>query len=728
VELRDPFDLAGVTIDGKYRIASVVGEGGFGVVYRGVHKGFGELIAVKCLRVPRDLDETERNALLSQLQEEGRILHRLSKATSGIVQALDVGAFVSPRGAWIPYLVLEWLEGETLGDFVKRRAETGAARLGLTEAVRLLAPVARALAVAHGQKIAHRDVKPANVFLTAVGGRSTSKVLDFGIAKVLAAHGAYDTTATVPTAFTPRYGAPEQFSKERGATGPWTDVFALALMLVECASGKRALLGDDPTQLYIAAADTSRRPTLRARGLEVSDAVEAVVVQALEVDPKRRYPDAGAFWHALETAVETTTPDPAPHRGSVDDPVRASSPPVSAGGLGPTMPHERLGSDSGRPLGRAKSHDTMAETPLPERRGGSKATASSPPPSTRSRGGSGALIFALTIFAGGAAFAWYTLDQASSGSASGEPVDSSRPRAPQRASLVPSSATASASAAPSASMSAAPSASASAAPSALALDVGPPPPGMALVEAATFAFGSLGRVIPIDRPFWIDQREVTVGRYAECIAASACTEARTLQGFDEHRVALWGAKCNAERGDRALPQNCVTAEQADRFCAWRGARLPTDAEWELAARGPSGRRYVWGGGDLSCEHAHYDRGGACGLTDVEPQSTRVGQIEGDRTPEFVFDLAGNVAEWTASGGDQRVIRGAHFADDKAWLLATKRRRASGAIAHPTLGFRCAATVALPDAPPPPAGPVASDPGPGDPIPSFVESLVDPEPH
>jgi serine/threonine protein kinase len=728
VELRDPFDLAGVTIDGKYRIASVVGEGGFGVVYRGVHKGFGELIAVKCLRVPADLDEAERSSLLSQLQEEGRILHRLSKATSGIVQALDVGAFVSPRGAWIPYLVLEWLEGETLADFVKRRAESGAAALGLTEAARVLAPVARALAVAHGQKIAHRDVKPANVFLTTVGGRTTSKVLDFGIAKVLADHGAYDTTATVPTAFTPRYGAPEQFSKERGATGPWTDVFALALMLVECASGKRALLGDDPTQLYIAAADTSRRPTLRARGVDASDAVESVLRQALEVDPKRRYPDAGAFWRALEAAIEATTPDPAPHRGGVDDPVRASAPPLSAGVLGPTMPRERLGSDSGPSPGRGSSHDTMAETPLPDRRSGSKAPAASPPASTRARGGAGGLLFALAIFVGGAVFAWHTLDQASSGSASSEPVDSARPRAQQRASFVPSSATASASAAPSASASAAPSASASATPSALAIDVGPPPPGMALVEAATFAFGPLGRMISMNRPFWIDQREVTVGRYAECIAAGACTEARTLQGFDEHRVALWSAKCNTERGDRALPQNCVTAEQADRYCAWRGARLPTDVEWELAARGPAGRRYVWGSGEVSCEHAQYDRGGACGLPDAEPQSTRVGQIEGDRTPEFVFDLAGNVAEWTASGGDSRVIRGAHFADDKAWLLATRRRRASATIAHPTVGFRCAAPIASPDAPAPPVGPLSSDPGPGDPIPSFVESLVDPEPH
>src|SRR6187549_2981312 len=96
----DPFHLSGHTIEGKYRIASVVGDGGFGVVYRAVHKGFGELIAVKCLKMPGQLDEKQRDELLELLREEGRLLHRLSRLTSGIVQALDVGAFTTDKGAW----------------------------------------------------------------------------------------------------------------------------------------------------------------------------------------------------------------------------------------------------------------------------------------------------------------------------------------------------------------------------------------------------------------------------------------------------------------------------------------------------------------------------------------------------------------------------------------------------------------------------------------------------
>jgi eukaryotic-like serine/threonine-protein kinase len=300
----DPFGLCGQTIEGKYRVAAVIGDGGFGVV----HTGFDEPIAVKCLKMPTPLGAAEREALLETLRDEGRILHRLSRATSSIVQALDVGAFVTGAGAWVPYLVMEWLEGETLAQFLRRRSERGAPGMPVAEALGLLDPAARALAVAHTQKVAHRDVKPANLFLTDVAGTRTLKVLDFGIAKVLANHPTFTealaATRQGPSAFTPRYGAPEQFNKARGATGPWTDVFALALIFVELVTGKKALEGDDPTQLYIASADPSLRPTLRARGIDDAPAaVERVLDKALAIEPKHRYPSAGDFWYALVAAA-----------------------------------------------------------------------------------------------------------------------------------------------------------------------------------------------------------------------------------------------------------------------------------------------------------------------------------------------------------------------------------------------------------------------------------------
>ena len=304
---RDPFGLAGRLVAGKYRVTALVGEGGFGVVYRGVHEGFQAPVAIKCLKVPPHLDAEAEEALVSGLRREGRLLLQLSQKTSAIVQALDVGTFTARSGAEVPYLVLEWLEGRSLADECRRRRREGRPGMSLRAAIELLEPVARALAVAHAAKIAHRDIKPENLFLVPSDGSSTVKLLDFGIAKVLseATSPADATTSGLPPVFTPSYGAPEQFDKRRGATGPWTDVFALALVLVELVAGRRALEGEEFTDFLSASLDPRRRPTLRAAGVAATGEVEAVLERALHVEPAERYLDAGRFWDALNDAVST---------------------------------------------------------------------------------------------------------------------------------------------------------------------------------------------------------------------------------------------------------------------------------------------------------------------------------------------------------------------------------------------------------------------------------------
>jgi len=306
----DPFDWVGATLDGKYQVDAVVGRGGFGVVYRAHHLGFNEKVAVKCLRIPQTLtgaarDEFERNFLA-----EGRLLHQLSRSTAGIVQALDVGAVVSPNKIWTPFIVLEWLDGQSLDQNFAERRSAGLGGRSLKATVELLDSAARALALAHEQGIAHRDIKPANLFLAEVGGRMTLKVLDFGIAKVVTESEsftkAFEETGASLQAFTARYGAPEQFSRRYGATGPWSDVFSLALVLIEAIVGHSALEGVDTAQLFIAAADTTRRPTLRSHGLDPGDAVEAVLSRALAVDPKERYANASEFWDALQAAMSAS--------------------------------------------------------------------------------------------------------------------------------------------------------------------------------------------------------------------------------------------------------------------------------------------------------------------------------------------------------------------------------------------------------------------------------------
>jgi len=365
----DPFDWVGATLDGKYQVDAVVGRGGFGVVYRAHHLGFNEKVAVKCLRIPGTLTGAARDEFEQNFLAEGRLLHQLSKATAGIVQALDVGAVVSPNKIWTPFIVLEWLDGQSLEANFSERRKAGLGGRSVREAVTLLESAARALALAHEQGIAHRDIKPANLFLAEVGGRKTLKVLDFGIAKVVSESEsftkAFEQTGASLQAFTARYGSPEQFSRRYGSTGPWSDVFSLALVLIEAVVGHSALEGTDAAQLFIAAADTTRRPTLRTHGVDAGDAIEAVLAVALSVDPKERYPNAGQFWDALEAAVAESGLGAEVAAGPLSSgarPVFSSTSATRAEGAAPPPVSGRSSASSGLP---GSATELTASTPLP---------------------------------------------------------------------------------------------------------------------------------------------------------------------------------------------------------------------------------------------------------------------------------------------------------------------------------------------------------------------------
>jgi class 3 adenylate cyclase/tetratricopeptide (TPR) repeat protein len=306
----DVFGWVGNTIDGRYAVERVIGEGGQGLVYRARHLGFEVPIAVKCLKIPLELETQRRAALLESFRAEARLLHRLSRKTAGIVQALDIGAATAPSGGWCPYIVMEWLEGESLAQHIDRRvaAGWGAARLG--EAVQVLTPAAHALAIAHANGVSHLDVKPGNLFLCRDEHDISIKVLDFGIAKVLGGSASLTRALAHSGAslrlFTPAYAAPEQFNPRHGARGPWTDVFALALIVIELASGRSPLGTGDSNQLYVASADERHRPSLGVHGVSASHEVEQVILRAVAVEPERRFRHAGEMWTALEAAMGTT--------------------------------------------------------------------------------------------------------------------------------------------------------------------------------------------------------------------------------------------------------------------------------------------------------------------------------------------------------------------------------------------------------------------------------------
>ena len=304
----DPFGLSGQKLEGKYLVEQVVANGGFGVVYRGTHQSLQCPIAIKALIVPDALSLAERLQFVTQFTEEARLLANLKHAA--IVRALDSGCWRTPAGVEVPWMVLEWMAGETLAQHLKdRRGQGGASP---AEALALLRPVFEALESAHAQGVVHRDVKPANFMFSEPLSerRRTSRpparslrLLDFGIAKML------DLARTEPremgpttspiVAFSLPYAAPEQASGMQ--TSPRTDVHALGLILTEVLTDAAPYSGGDRLAVQ-AQVFSTERPTPRRAGVDVG-AWEAVIAKAVALEPSQRYADAGEFLEALEREV-----------------------------------------------------------------------------------------------------------------------------------------------------------------------------------------------------------------------------------------------------------------------------------------------------------------------------------------------------------------------------------------------------------------------------------------
>ncbi len=304
--LRDPFGLVGVTLDGMFRVDRVIGEGGFGIVYRGTRVDLDQPVAIKVLKVLDAFDPPVQAALLAKFKEEAHLLDLLSRESPRIVRSLGFRAAVTPSGMWAPYVALEWLEGMSLDEDLMQRRARGERGRTVWEAIELLQPLAEGLAVAHDRNIAHRDIKPGNVFLTPRG----LKILDFGIAKVMnegADANAPAATKSPFSAFTWMYGAPEQMDSTHGPTGLWTDVYSFAMILTEVLTDQPPLVSTDALAVMVEATHATARPTPRTRGATVSDEVERVCARALTLMPRDRYSNVREFWNAFTEAVKAST-------------------------------------------------------------------------------------------------------------------------------------------------------------------------------------------------------------------------------------------------------------------------------------------------------------------------------------------------------------------------------------------------------------------------------------
>ncbi len=315
----DVFGIVGSLQADAFEVSSVVAEGGFAVVYRAHHKAFRADVALKCLKIPGTLSPEQRESFLEQFREEAELLFRLSSSIPAVVRPLHVGTLSLPDDRFAPFIALEWLEGESLAKLIVQRNQQKKPPLSLERSVVLLGPAARALERAHAfpgphgiDSILHRDLKPDNLFVARLHGQQTIKILDFGISKVKSAAtqiaGQMSAYSDEIAAFTPQYGAPEQWVPHSlGQSGTWTDVWGLAVTLVEALVGRPALSGD-ARAIMGGALDEKRRPTPRTLGVELPERAEKAFKKALAVDPRDRYQDVGAFWDELEACVGVHTP------------------------------------------------------------------------------------------------------------------------------------------------------------------------------------------------------------------------------------------------------------------------------------------------------------------------------------------------------------------------------------------------------------------------------------
>src|SRR5437588_2027820 len=274
--------LLGTTLNGRYRLESRIGAGGMSTVYRATDQTLQRPVAIKLMA--REVgSESEQ---LERFQREARAVAQLSHPH--IVGVMDYG---QDNGR--PYIVFEYVEGETLKERIRRLG-----RLPVTEAVAYAIEIARALGAAHARHIIHRDVKPQNVLIDEEG---SAKVTDFGIARTLDEEG---LTADGRVLGTTDYVSPEQALGQQ-VTGQ-SDLYSLGIVLYEMLTGEVPFKGD--SQVAVAMKHVREAlPDVQARRPEISAALAAVIDTATAKRQEDRYADDAELIADLEDvlAIET---------------------------------------------------------------------------------------------------------------------------------------------------------------------------------------------------------------------------------------------------------------------------------------------------------------------------------------------------------------------------------------------------------------------------------------
>ena len=295
-----PEDRLGTVLGRKYRIERILDTGGMGVVYAATQLALDRPVAIKILLPVYAQNPDIARRFLTEARVAARLKH------PHVVDVIDV----AEEDDGTAYLVLEFLEGETLEALIAR-----AGRLSASHCADILLPVMDALALAHARAVVHRDIKPGNVFIARGEAGEVPKLLDFGIAKVKS--DTFHGTASGTVLGTVYYMAPEQ---ARGETklSPTADVWSMAVVWYECLSGTLPFDGPNPNAVLFNITSGARAP-LVDHAPDAPDSLIVLIERALSRDPESRPADMGAFAREVRAALG---------RESVPLYVRMSLPPI----------------------------------------------------------------------------------------------------------------------------------------------------------------------------------------------------------------------------------------------------------------------------------------------------------------------------------------------------------------------------------------------------------------
>ncbi|HEX5659434.1 MAG TPA: serine/threonine-protein kinase, partial [Polyangiales bacterium] len=272
-------------IGSRYRVQSLIGRGGMGMVYAATHELTGRRVALKLMLSDSDDAPVLQERFLSEARIAATVRH------PNIVDVLDMGLH---DGA--PYLVMELLEGVSLEKVLEEKQ-----RLTVEQALAWLLPIIGALAVLHDAGIVHRDVKPSNIFLSTLPRHPMRpKLLDFGLARVVSD---LRLTRSGTVIGTPLYMAPEHAAGL--TTGPQADVWSIGVVFYEVLTGLSPFQYTDRASLAAQVLAGLVRPLRDARP-DLPELMSVAVGRALQRELTRRYPDMRSFAQGLHAAALTT--------------------------------------------------------------------------------------------------------------------------------------------------------------------------------------------------------------------------------------------------------------------------------------------------------------------------------------------------------------------------------------------------------------------------------------